>query len=94
MTDNKEKKDEDKAISALEAEGIVIENIALKKELEENLSTPPTKEEEEKLFEAMGVEIPKTTIEPAKPETATLKKELDRGGIEVLPTKPLEDDLG
>lgn len=77
--------------SVLEAEGIIIENISVKEELEQNLNTPQTEEEERALFEAIGVEIPKKTIKESGPTTNTLKKELDSGGIEVLPTEPLED---
>jgi hypothetical protein len=88
MTDKKTNEDEE-TMSVFEAEGIVVESISAKKELEQSLSTPQSKEEEKALFDALGVEVPKKTMEEDEPTTDTLKKELNSGGIEVLPTEPL-----
>ena len=90
--DDEVKNKKEEARSALEAEGIIIESISAKEELEQNLNTPQTKEEEEALFEAIGVEIPEKTVGEDEPTTDTLKKELNSGGIEVLPTEPLRDE--
>ena len=88
---NETKKVSEDTVSALESEGIVIESISAKKELEEDLNTPQTKQEERALFDAIGVEIPKETQEDSDPSTDVLKKELNSGGIEVLPNEPLEE---
>ena len=85
------KKDEE-ARAELEAEGIIVENISIREELEQSLNTPQTKEEEKELFDAIGVEIPKNTVEEPKPTTDVLKKELSAGGVEVLPTEPFGDE--
>ncbi len=93
MTDNKkEEETKEEANSILESEGIVVESVSLKEELEQDLNTSQTKEAEKELFEAVGVEIPEKTTEEAEPTTDTLKKELGSGGIEVLPTEPLGDE--
>lgn len=78
--------------SALESEGIIIESISAKEELEQDLNTPQTKEEEKALFDAIGVEIPKEPQESSDPTTDALKNELNSGGIEVLPSDPLENE--
>jgi len=88
---NEVKNEKEEARSALEAEGIIIESISAKEELEQSLSTPQTKEEEKALFEAIGVEVPEKITREDDPTTDTLKKELNSGGIEVLPTEPLEE---
>ncbi|HED05567.1 MAG TPA: hypothetical protein ENI61_02645 [Ignavibacteria bacterium] len=90
MTDKKNNTDEE-AIAAFEAEGIIIESVSARKELEQSLNTLQTKEEEKALFDAIGVEIPKKNVPENDPTTDTLKKELNNGGIEVLPTEPLDD---
>jgi len=93
MSDNKKEAEIKKeANSVLESEGIIIESVSLKEELEQDLNTPQTKEAEKELFEAIGVEIPGEITEEVEPTTDTLKKELGNGGIEVLPTEPLGDD--
>jgi hypothetical protein len=92
MTDDKQKDMDDNRNSDFEAEGIIIESISAKEELEQDLSTPQTKEEEAALFKAIGVEIPEKIIEEPKPTTDSLKKELDSGGIELLRTEPLGDE--
>jgi len=92
MSDNEEQKIKEEESSVFKSEGIVIESVSLKEELEQDLNTPQTKEAEKELFEAVGVEIPKKTIEEVEPTTDTLKKELGSGGIEVLPTEPLGDE--
>jgi len=88
MTDDNTKSDKD-AMSALEAEGIIIESLSVREELEQSLNRPQTKEEEKALFDAIGVEIPSRNIRDDEPTTDNLKKELNNGGIEVLPTEPL-----
>ncbi len=93
MSDNKKEEEIKKETSSvLESEGIVIESVSLKEELEQDLNTPQTKEAEKELFEAVGVEIPEKIPEETEPTTDALKKELGSGGIEVLPTEPLGDE--
>ncbi len=92
MSDNEEQKIKEEESSVFKSEGIVIESISLKEELEQDLNTPQTKEVEKELFEAVGVEIPEKITEEVEPTTDTLKKELSIGGIEVLPSEPLGGD--
>ncbi len=91
MPDNEEQKIKKEESSVFKSEGIIIESVSLKEELEQNLNTPQTKAAEKELFKAIGVEIPDKITEEIDPTTDTLKKELSSGGIEVLPTEPLED---
>jgi len=95
MTTDKKKFDEtkDDSKSTLEAEGIVVENIdPMQEDLEKEIGALQTKEAEQELFDAIGVETPKTITEPEKPRSSSLKEELNRGGIELLPVEPLEDE--
>lgn len=85
--------DEDKKEmdETLKAEGIVIETAIARGELEEDLAKLQTEEEERKLFDAIGVEMPVAFNEPEEPTTDTVRDELNNRGIEVLSTDPLED---
>lgn len=89
MPDEDTKKETD---SVLEAEGIIIENTTARDELEEDLNKLQTEDEERKLFEAIGVEMPSATVDIEEPTTDTVKEELNDRGIEVLPAEPLEED--
>ena len=95
MTTDEKKVDEtkDDPKSTLETEGIIVENTdSIQKNLKEDMSALQTEEAEKELFDAIGVEIPKTVTEPKKPESDKLKEELNKKGIELLPTEPLKDD--
>jgi len=94
MATNKKNVDERNASkSTLEAEGIIVENInPMQEDLEKEIGALQTKEAAQELFDAIGVEAPKTITEPEKPRSYRLKEELNKGGIELLPTEPLEDE--
>lgn len=94
MTTDKKNIDEENSNSnsALKAEGIVIEKVdPVQEKLEEEIKVLQAEGAEEELFDAIGVEIPKTPIEAEKPEADQLKRDLNKGGIELLPTEPSED---
>lgn len=86
MSDDKNKDDEFN--SALEAEGIVIEN----EQTESKDEKLKTEDIEKEIFNAVGAKIEKTTEIPDEPITDDVKKELNDGGIELLPPEPTDSD--
>ncbi len=90
MSDNNNNKD-DEFDSILKKEGIIIENKQPQNE-EESIEKLKTEEVEKELFNAIGAEIKKTIELDDEPITDDVKEELNKGGIEVLPPEPLDDN--
>ncbi len=95
MATDKKKIDEESndSNSTLRAEGIIIEKVdPIQEKLEEEIEALQAEGEEKELFDAIGVEIPKKSVELEEPEADQLKKDLNKGGVELLPTEPLGDE--
>ncbi len=92
--DNKNQKEDDSS-RMFEKEGIFIENDRTQEENigAEKLNTEDIKKELLNSIDIDDIEFKKTVEVEGTLNTVEIRKELNEGGIEILPNEPLDDDM-
>ncbi len=88
---DKKIKIKDDSSTMFEKEGIFIENDRNQEE-DMNAEKLNTEDIEKELLGSIDIEFKKTIDTEEVVTTGDIKKELNEGGIEILPNEPLDDD--